>query len=108
MPTVNMHDAKSGLSRLVADLESGAESEIIIARNGKPVARLIPFEATEPAPRAIGFADSDFEAAGGNWPQDDEAAQTALGEIMDARWDRFERQSRELENMARKSRKKSA
>lgn len=43
-PTVNMHEAKTGLSRLVADIESGAEQEIIIARNGKPVARIVPIE----------------------------------------------------------------
>lgn len=108
MPTVNMHDAKTRLSRLVADLESGAETEIIIARNGKPAARLVPFETSELAPRAIGFADSDFEAIGDNWQQHDESAQKALGEIVEARWDRFERQTRELEDIAKKGRKKSA
>ena len=35
---VNMHDAKSSLSRLVKRAASG--EEILIARNGKPVARL--------------------------------------------------------------------
>lgn len=42
MRTVNMLDAKTQLSRLVESVESGAESEIIIARNGKPAARLVP------------------------------------------------------------------
>jgi prevent-host-death family protein len=41
MTTVNMHDAKSNLSRLVDSIESGAEAEIIIARNGRPAARLV-------------------------------------------------------------------
>ena len=39
MPTFNMLEAKSNLSRLVDAVENWAESEIIIARNGKPAAR---------------------------------------------------------------------
>ena len=42
MTTVNMLDAKTRLSQLVEAVESGAESEILIARNGKPAARLMP------------------------------------------------------------------
>ena len=40
MTTVNMFEAKSQLSRLVEAVETGAETEIIIARNGKPAAKL--------------------------------------------------------------------
>ena len=39
MPVVNVHEAKTHLSRLLAQVESG--EEVIIARNGKPVARLV-------------------------------------------------------------------
>ena len=39
MTTVNVHEAKSQLSRLLAQVEAG--EEIIIARNGKPVAQLV-------------------------------------------------------------------
>jgi len=42
MTTVNMLDAKTRLSQLVEAVESGVESEILIARNGKPAARLMP------------------------------------------------------------------
>lgn len=42
MTTVNMLDAKTRLSQLVEAVESGAETEILIARNGKPAARLVP------------------------------------------------------------------
>lgn len=42
MPTVNVHEAKTQLSRLLAQVEAG--EEVIIARNGKPVARLVPCE----------------------------------------------------------------
>jgi prevent-host-death family protein len=43
---VNMHDAKSNLSKLVAQAHEG--DEIIIARAGRPVAKLVPIS---PAPR---------------------------------------------------------
>ncbi|MGI8425915.1 MAG: type II toxin-antitoxin system Phd/YefM family antitoxin [Actinomycetota bacterium] len=42
---VNMHDAKTNLSKLVAALESGEASEIQIARSGRTVARLVPPES---------------------------------------------------------------
>jgi prevent-host-death family protein len=45
MPIVNMLEAKTHLSRLVEEVESGATSEIVIARNGKPAARLVPVAA---------------------------------------------------------------
>ena len=39
MTTVNVHQAKTQLSRLLVQVEKG--EEVVIARNGKPVARLI-------------------------------------------------------------------
>ena len=39
MVTVNIHEAKTHLSRLLARVEAG--EEVVIARNGKPVARLV-------------------------------------------------------------------
>lgn len=59
MPVVNMLEAKTNLSRLVASLESGQETEIIIARNGRPAARLVAV-ATRPASRRIGVAKGRF------------------------------------------------
>ena len=44
MHAVNMFEAKSNLSRLVDAVESGAEAEVIIARNGRPAARLVPIK----------------------------------------------------------------
>ena len=41
---VNMHEAKSSLSRLVEEAEAG--EEIVLARAGKPVVRLVPIVAT--------------------------------------------------------------
>ena len=46
MRTVNMLDAKTHLSQLIEAVESGAEPEVIIARNGKPAVKLVPL--TEP------------------------------------------------------------
>jgi len=46
-PTVNIHEAKTHLSRLVERVEAG--EEVVIARAGRPVARLVPFRArTQP------------------------------------------------------------
>jgi prevent-host-death family protein len=42
MPIVNIHAAKSQLSRLLDAVAAG--EEVIIAKAGKPVARLVPFE----------------------------------------------------------------
>lgn len=42
MVTVNVHEAKTNLSRLLAQAEAG--EEVVIARNGKPVARLAPLQ----------------------------------------------------------------
>jgi prevent-host-death family protein len=45
--TVNIHQAKSTLSRLIARVEAG--EEVVIARGGRPVARLVPYSgATTP------------------------------------------------------------
>lgn len=38
---VNMHEAKTHLSRLVQEVEAGAE--VVISRAGTPVARLVPW-----------------------------------------------------------------
>jgi prevent-host-death family protein len=59
MQTVSLFDAKTHLSRLVEQIASGQESEIVISRNGKPVARMLPIPAD--ATRRIGIARGEFE-----------------------------------------------
>ncbi len=44
MRTVNIHDAKTGLSRLLAEIEKSGK-RIVICRNGEPIADLIPHAA---------------------------------------------------------------
>jgi len=45
MPVINMHEAKTQLSRYVDQAASG--EEIIIARAGKPVARLVSLQESK-------------------------------------------------------------
>ena len=56
---VNMLDAKTNLSRLVDAVEKGIEAEIVIARNGRPAARLVPIEAKKRGVR-LGLAKGEF------------------------------------------------
>lgn len=60
MPIVNMLDAKSSLSRLVEAVESGAETEIIIARNGKPAAKLVRLDASARRPVRLGLHEGEY------------------------------------------------
>ena len=60
MPIVNVSEAKNTLSRLVDAVESGAESEVIIARNGRPAARLVPLDTNVSGAR-LGVARGRFE-----------------------------------------------
>ena len=49
---VNIHQAKTHLSRLVEDVASG--SEVLIAKGGRPMARLVPLRRDE-TPRRAGL-----------------------------------------------------
>jgi prevent-host-death family protein len=60
MLTINMLEAKSSLSRLVDEVESGREPEVIIARSGRPAARLVPLAAQVPVARRLGVAKGKF------------------------------------------------
>lgn len=56
---INMHEAKTTLSRLVESVENGVEPSVFIARNGKPVACLIPISTT-PLANRLGIAQGKF------------------------------------------------
>lgn len=51
MSQVNLHEAKTHLSRLVERAAGG--EEIVIAKSGKPVAKLVPFDR-DMTPRQLG------------------------------------------------------
>ena len=57
MSMVNIHEAKTHLSKLVEQVEHG--ETVIIARAGKPVARLVPLEQQVPRSRS-GFLSGAF------------------------------------------------
>ena len=61
---VNVHEAKTHLSKLLARVEAG--EEIVIARSGKPIAILTAVEPEQaPRPRGLGrdkvFIGPDFD-----------------------------------------------
>ena len=80
MQTVNMLQAKSSLSRLVEAIEQGQEREIVIARNGRPAAKLVPID-TEPSGKRIGVAKGLFVVPDSIDAHNDEVAQLFMGEV---------------------------
>ena len=60
MPSINMLQAKSSLSRRVESIEQGREREIGIVRKGRPAAKLVPID-TAPAGKRIGIAKGKFK-----------------------------------------------
>jgi prevent-host-death family protein len=62
----NIHEAKTHFSKLIARVLNG--EEVVIAKSGKPVARLIPLSADDHSPRVPGIdkgkviINPDFDA----------------------------------------------
>ena len=94
MEMVNVHAAKTRLSQLLARIEAG--EQIVIARNGVPVARLVPFVEETDGPRrrfgserdrvevvddAVTLGAADDEA----WAEWDEEWDAFLGEGREVR-----------------------
>ncbi len=61
MTEVNIHQAKTHLSRLLSRVAAG--EEIVIARAGKPVARLVPFHKPK-RKRSLGMDRGLFSVPG--------------------------------------------
>jgi prevent-host-death family protein len=59
LDTVNMHEAKTHLSKLVARVESG--EQIMITRAGKPAAKLVPVAQAKPGKRKLGGWEGRFQ-----------------------------------------------
>jgi prevent-host-death family protein len=90
MKTVNLYEAKTQLSALVEAAAKG--EEIIIAKNGKPMARLVKLEA--PAKRKINFgawAHLDWRLPDNFDEPDEEIERMFYGEDYDALVARHER-----------------
>lgn len=65
---VNVLEAKTDLSKLIRMLESGMEDTITVARNGKPIVKIVLIDQA-PVSRRIGIAKGKFKA-----PDDFDAA----------------------------------
>lgn len=74
---VNMLEAKTHLSRLVEAIETGAATEVVIARNGRPVARLTGLQAP-PRPRRLGVARGRFSL-----PDSIDAANSQIADLFE-------------------------
>ena len=59
MQTINIHAAKTHLSRLVEQAAAG--EEIIIAKAGKPIARLMPLAVPKQEPRKLGILEGKLK-----------------------------------------------
>lgn len=59
LKTVNMHEAKTHLSKLVARVEGG--EQIMITRAGKPAAKLVPIPRATPGKRKLGGWEGKFD-----------------------------------------------
>ncbi|WP_332691485.1 type II toxin-antitoxin system Phd/YefM family antitoxin [Bosea sp. (in: a-proteobacteria)] len=60
MKTVNIHEAKTNLSRLVERVSKG--ESVVIAKAGKPMVKLVPLdEAERRVAKRIGFMDGEIQ-----------------------------------------------
>ena len=75
MKSVNVHEAKTQFSALLAEIEERGE-RIVICRNGEPVADLVPHRrkvSMAPDPRLGAFKigyDPTEELSDDEWPRD--------------------------------------
>ena len=71
MAMVNVHEAKTHFSRLLAEVEGGGD--VTIARAGKPVAKLVPIERLPRRQRRLGaLAGQGFQWNEANWTDADQ------------------------------------
>lgn len=64
MQIVNVHETKTNLSKMLADVEAG--QSFVIARAGKPVAQLVPIVEQEKPKREWGWL-ADEGTVPDNW-----------------------------------------
>lgn len=75
-----MLEAKTQLSRLVEAIETGEHGEIVIARSGRPVARLTALEPSRRR-RRVGVARGQFTA-----PSSIDTANPQIARLFGADW----------------------
>ena len=75
MKTVNIHEAKTGLSKLLVEVEKSGK-RFVICRNGEPIADLVPHQAevSMVADKHLGAIEIRYDPAEGadeaDWPSD--------------------------------------
>lgn len=67
MKIVNIHAAKTQLSRLIADVVAG--EEVVISKAGTPLVRLVPFAASA-GPRPLGVLAGTVVETADCWESD--------------------------------------
>ncbi len=80
MEMVNVFRAKSDLSQLIRKIENKEEEAFVIARSGKPVAMLVPYESKGNRSR-IGTAKGKFTVPGDLDAYNDEIREMFEGTI---------------------------
>lgn len=83
MERVNIHEAKTHFSKLVERVEAG--EEIVIARSGRPVAKLVPYVGRK-EPRKLGTLRGKI------WMAPDWDSDETNEEIWREFWERIERE----------------
>jgi antitoxin (DNA-binding transcriptional repressor) of toxin-antitoxin stability system len=78
MHTVSLFAAKTHLSRIVEELSSGVEKEVIISRHGKPMVRVVAIRPRDVTSR-IGLAKGQFVV-----PDDIDAANPEIARLFAA------------------------
>jgi prevent-host-death family protein len=81
MKTYNIHQAKTHLSRLVEAAAAG--EEIVIAKAGKPMARLVAISAAG-RPRVLGALAGKVQESDDCWAPDPELEALFYGSALDA------------------------
>ena len=77
MKTVNIHAAKTQLSRLIADAMAG--EDVVIAKAGTPLVRLVPVSAST-GPRQLGVLAGAVTETDDCWAPDSEIETLFYGE----------------------------
>ncbi len=78
MHTVSLFDAKTHLSRIIEELTSGIEQEVVISRHGKPMVRVVAIRPKAVSNR-IGLAKGKFVT-----PDDLDAANPDIAKLFAA------------------------
>ncbi len=77
MKVVNIQEAKTHLSRLVEEVLAG--EELVLAKAGKPLVKVIPFQASG-TPRLLGTMAGQILESPGCWDDDPEVVKAFYGE----------------------------